>query len=329
LLRFLLFCLFTFCANAQELPKLLDHKKNDPLLPITYYFNTAFDVIQNPYYFSQSDYRQKHWDMFKRISSPDHSIKKDGGYKKLFEDEFLTARILPNVGLHMLGGAYDKLYMYQWFEANNYPAPMAFTFVLSYLGHFGNEALELTNENITSHDHIADLFFFDAMSFYLAFNPKIMNFLVGDLGMQAWHLQPMFNFEKSDVTNAGLNYVFRPDFFDSKFRPMILIGMLNLAGVSYELAPKQFITTAFGMALTDPLEQKGKFVSAFFYDKEDGLSAALYLNGTEEYRARLNLFPEIFNFEKLKLGLLLGQKRDDSEVIGINVNMPIGLAFGD
>tara|TARA_R110000868_G_scaffold20678_5_gene87140 strand:- start:6836 stop:7822 length:987 start_codon:yes stop_codon:yes gene_type:complete len=328
-MRFTLLVLLSLSLHANELPNLLDHKKDDKLLPVTYYFNTAFDVIQNPYYFSQSDYRAKHEAMFKRISSFDHSVKKDGGYKKLFEDEFLTARILPNVGLHMIGGAYDKLYLYQYFKENNYPAPMVFTFALSYMGHFGNEALELTNENITSHDHIADLFFFDAMSFYLAFNPKIMNFLVSDLEMQAWHLQPMFNFEKSDVTNAGLNYIFRPDFFDSKFRPMLLIGMLNLAGVSYELSPREFITTAFGMALTDPLEQKGKFVSAFFYDNEKSLAAALYLNGTEEYRVRLNLFPEIFNFDSLKLGLLLGQKRDNSEVVGVNINLPIGLAFGD
>ena len=330
-IRFFLITLaiHSFASKSEELPRILDHRKEDQFLPITYYFNAAFDVIQNPYYFSQSDFRQKHWKMFKRISSPDHSIKKDGGYKKLFEDEFLTSRVIPNIGLHMIGGAYDKLYFYQYFSENNYPAPMAFTFALSYLGHFGNEALELTNENISSHDHIADLFFFDAMSFYLAFNPTIMNFLVRDMQMQAWHLQPMFNFEKSDVTNSGLNYIFRPNLFENQYRPLIFIGMLNLLGLSYELSNKQFISAAVGMALTDPLEQKGKFVTAFFYDKEDSLNASLYLNGTEEYRVRLNLFPELFRFDSVRLGLMLGQKRDDSEVIGVNMNLPLGLAFGD
>ena len=315
----------TFCWS-KELPILIDDKKNDALYPVTYYFNSAFDVIQNPYYFSQSDFIEKHEILFERISSPHESIKNDGGYKKFFNDEFLTSRVVPNIGLHMIGGAYDKLYLYQYFEARKYPCPLIFTIGVSYLGHFGNEALELTNPNITSHDNIADLYVFDVLAFYLAFSPRAMSFLVNDLQMKAWHLQPMLLFEKSDITNAGLNYIFRPNIFDSKLRPFVFMGMQNLIGVSYEFGNRQSLTTAFGMALTDPLEQKGKFVTALFYDKNDFVASSLYINGTEDYRIRLNIYPELFNFNKIKLGLLLGQKRSHEEVVGININLPLGLA---
>ena len=314
---------------AEELPSLLNSRKDDPLLPINYYFNSAFDVIQNPYYFSQNDFFEKHETLFKRIGSPDKSIKRDGGYGKFFNDEFLTSRVIPNIGLHMIGGAYDNLYLYQYFKERNYSYPLAFAVTLSYLGHFGNEALELTNENITSHDNIADLFLYDVMAFYLAFNPKVMNFFVKDLQMQAWHLQPMYLPKEGDVTNAGLNYIFRPDLFKSRLKPFLFMGMQNLIGLSYEVKKKEYFTGAFGMALTDPLEQKGKFVTALFYDKNDFVSTSLYINGTEDYRVRLNIYPELFSFKSLKLGLLLGQKKNREEVVGVNFNMPIGLAHSN
>lgn len=325
----LLIYFFSSFAWTSELPVLVHAKESDHLTPITYYFNSAFDVTQNPYYFSQSDFFEKHNTLFKRIGSPVHSINRDGGFSKLFEDEFLTSRVVPNLGLHMIGGAYDKLFLYQFFEEKDYPFPMLFTVALSYMGHFGNEALELTNSNISSHDNIADLFFFDVISFYLAFNPKIMNFLVNDLQMRTWHLQPMYLAGDSDITNAGLNYIFRPNYFKSHLRPFLFMGMQNLLGLSYEFKKSHFFTTAFGMALTDPLEQKGKFVTALFYDKEDFISSSLYINGTEDYRVRLNLYPELFSFEKLKFGLLLGQKKNREEVIGINFNLPMGLAFSN
>ncbi len=329
-MKFFLFIYYSIVSSvllAEELPIILDSRKSDPFLPVTYYFNSAFDVIQNPYWFSQTNFFRKHKKLFKRIGSPHHSIKKDGGYQKLFEDEFLTTRVVPNIGLHMIGGAYDNLYLHQYFKENGNPYPMISTVVLSYLGHFGNEALELTNENITSHDHIADLFVFDVLSYVIATNPKLMNFLVHDMQMNAWHLQPMYLPQEGDITNAGLNYTFRPDLFRSKLKPFLFIGMQNLLGLSYALAEKEYITASVGMALTDPLEQKGRFVTALFYDRADGLYSSLYINGTEDYRIRLNLYPEAFSFKKLKLGLLLGQKKSREKVIGVNLNLPIGVAY--
>lgn len=312
---------------SNELPNLLNNKKDDSLYPITYYFNSAFDVSQNPYYFSQKDFFHKHKTLFKRITSPNHSIRKEGGYSKFFNDEFLTTRVIPNIGLHMIGGAYDKLHLYQYFKSKNYPSPMAFTIFLSYMGHFGNESIELSNSNITAHDHIADLYFFDAIAFYFALNPSVMNFLVNDLHMRAWHLQPMYSPKNDNITNAGLNYIFRPMLFKSNFRPFVFIGMQNLIGISYKLSGMQYLTTAFGMALTDPLEQKGNFVTAFFYDKNNYLSTSLYINGTENYRLRLNIYPEMFNFKNLKLGIMLGQKKSKEEIIGVTLNFPIGLTY--
>ena len=295
---YLLPCMVAINILGNDLPMVYDGNK-DPFLPIKYYFNSAFDVIQNPYYFSQKNYRGKHRELFKRIGSPHHSIKKDGGYEKFFKDEFLTTRVIPNVGLHMIGGAYDNLYLYQYFQEKEASYPLLYTMILSYLGHFGNEALELTNDNISSHDHIADLFIFDVLSYVLAFNTRAMNYLVHDLEMKAWHLQPMYLHRESDISNAGLNYIFRPNIFSDQLRPFVYIGMQNLLGVSYQIKKNHFLTTSFGMAITDPLEQKGKFVTGIFYDRKGELFSSLFINGTEDFRARLNIYPPFFSSEKL------------------------------
>lgn len=194
------------------------------------------------------------------------------------------------------------------------------------MGRFGNEAIELTNENITSHDNIADLFFFDVLSFFLAFNSAGMNYLTKDLGMQVWSLQPMFLPQKGDFTNTGQSYIFRPNYFKGSIRPFFFIGMQNLLGASYNIDDKHTITTAVGMAITDPLEQKGKFATTFFFEKNKNLLASLYLNGTEDYRFRLNLYPGLVKYRDTKLGFLIGQKRNKDNIVGININFPIGVA---
>jgi len=306
----------------------LYHSKRDKEFnPITYYFNGAYDVIQNSYYFSQRNYIDKHKTLFKRITSPNHSIKKDGGYKKFFRDEFTTSRVVPNIGLHVIGGAYDTLYIKQYFESKNYTYPWMASIALTYLVHFGNEALELTNSNISSHDNIVDLYIFDVAAIFLAQNKAAMSFLYDDLQMRPWHLQPMYDYNNREVTNSGLNYVFRPKFFKSKIRPFFFLGMQTLGGASYQFKENESFTLALGMALTDPLEQKGRFVSALFWDTADKLNASLFLNGSEDYRVRLNLFPRFFKSKVGDFGLLLGQKKDRHYVLGLNYNLPIGLVF--
>ncbi len=317
---------YIFSINSFAL-SIYDSKRDQDFNPVTYYFNGAYDVIQNPYYFSQRNYIDKHKTLFKRMLSPNHSIKKDGGYKKLFVDEFTTSRVVPNIGLHILGGAYDTLYLKQYFDHKEYKYPWAASIALTYLVHFGNEALELTNDNITSHDNLADLFIFDVAAIFLAQNKSLMSFIHNDLQLRTWHLQPMYDFNNKEVANSGLNYIMRPDLFKTDLRPFALIGMQTLGGASYQYKKDENVTLAFGMALTDPLEQKGRFVSALFWDTKDKLNTSLFINGSEDYRVRLNIFPQVFKLKKGHLGLLLGQKKNRHFILGLNYNLPLGLVF--
>lgn len=301
--------------------------------PVTHSINGTFDVIQNPYWFNQNNYDNKVKLLWKRVRSPNHNIKKDGGYKKFIEDEFFSSRVFPNIGLHFIGGSYDTLWLTEYFDFHGYSYPKFWAILFSYIGHFGNEALETSNENISSHDHIADLYIFDLAAALFSTYPAGMDYLVKDLGMKGWHFNPIYDLDGDNFFNAGLNYILRPKvtyLFDDQVKPFIYLGMQTLAGISYDWRIASTLSFAMGLSLTDPLKQKGRFVTAIFHESQNDLDASLFINGSEDFRWRLNLYDNILNKIPLlpaswSLGIMLGQAKGPSYAFGINLNLPFGL----
>jgi hypothetical protein len=332
-----LFFLLSLTVQAQKKDSsknLIFNPQRDSIwLPATYVLNGTFDVIQNPYWFEQKNYNEKMTEVWRRVKDPDYSIRKDGGYRKLIEDEFFSSRVLPNIGLHMIGASYDTLWLTEYF--NHYKVPYAsfWAFTLTYLAHFGNEALETTSGEISSHDHIADLYVFDVAAFFLAQNRTAMNYLIDDMGMKAWHFNPMYDVDGEDFFNAGLNYIFRPKAFhmmEGKLRPLYYLGMQTLLGSTYDYKDNQSFSLAMGISLTNPLKQKGRFVTGLFHETDGELDASLFLNGSEDYRWRLNLYDNLWNRsdwlpKDWQFGVMVGQGKGPTYALGININMPFGL----
>ena len=339
------FCITTFVCNyvfgkeQRDYSNLIYSKKEHSIwLPITYSITGTMDVIQNPYWFSQHNYSEKVKEVWNRIKDPHNNIKKDGGYNKFFKDEFLSSRVLPNIGLHFLGGAYDTRWLTEYYSHYNYPTPKLFAFLTTYIAHLGNEALETTSDEISSHDHIADLYFFDLAAFFAASYDPFMRYLVDDLGMKAWHFNPMYDIDSGDFFNSGLNYIFRPKklyFANNKIKPLYFLGMQTLAGASYNYTSDEQVTMAAGISLTNPLEQKGRFVTMLAHEKMNTLEASLFINGSEDFRWRLNLYEKIlerFDYFKNKtsvynFGLTIGQTKGPAYAVGLNVSLPFGLGF--
>ena len=324
-------------AQTSELPNIHNPERDSKWLPLTYLINGTFDVIQNPYWFSQDNYGRKVGEFWSRIKDPHHNIKRDGGYRKFFEDEFFSSRVLPNIGLHAIGGAYDTLWLRQYFEYYNVPAAGFFSFLFTYGAHIGNEALETSHHEISSHDHIADIYFFDVAAFAMSYSPTIMNFLVKDLDMKAWHFQPIYDVTGEDFFNAGLNYIFRPkalSFGDGKFRPLYYLGMQTMLGLSYDYNRENTLTASAGMSLTDPLKQKGRFVTAVFHEYQGELEASAFFNGSEDFRYRVNLYDTFFyrfmsqeQTKTYQVGLMFGENKSHNYALGLNINLPIGVGF--
>ncbi|CBW25146.1 putative exported protein [Halobacteriovorax marinus SJ] len=308
--------------------KIFDPKRDSIWLPYTYVINGTFDVIQNPYWFSQDDYSKKMTEAWNRVREPDRNIKRDGGYKKLIQDEVFSSRVVPNIGLHFIGGSYDTVHLREYFEHHGYPMPDVWAFLFTYAAHMGNEALETSHHEISSHDHIADLYIFDLAAFIMSYNESYMNFLLDDMEVKAWHFQPIWSLKSDDFFNAGLSYVTRPKFLqfnDGKMKPFIYFGMQNIAGLSYLYQEDRVVSLGGGMSLTDPLEQKGRFVVSIFHESNGELDGSLFINGSEDMSWRLNLYPNLLKYKDVDPGFIIGNKRGGGISLGLTVNMPFGL----
>lgn len=299
--------------------------------PINFYVNTAFDTIQNPYYFSQRRIYPNHGKVFNNIKDPVNEIEKGGGFSRFFKDEFIGLRAFPNYALHFFGEGSDYRRLAEWFESENVKGAYIYAFVLSYAAQFGNEALESSNtKDIGAHDHIADLLFFDWVGKIAFMSDDFTLFVRDQMQMKTWTHQPLIDPSDKRVYNAGTNYIFRPRFFgqESKFRPMLVTGMQVLGGLSYLINTEDEVSFTQGIAYTNPLEKKGKWATGIFYDRRGELLTSLFLNSTEDLRVRLNIYPGVIQFSKypeFKLGLMSGFYRNNDWMLGAMVNIPLGI----
>lgn len=293
--------------------------------PIDYYINASFDATQNPYYFSQNNYFKNHEELWKRLKDPDRSIKKDGGYKKFFERQFIGKRAVPNYLAHLMEGGYHVRKLEEWYQVNGYSHPRALAIITRYLGAIGNEAVETSNRrNLTSHDHIADLLFFDPAGIILFNNDRVGKFFIEDLGGDSWHFQPMFNLSDRHVYNAATNLILRPPIENSTIRPFFLFGMQGLLGAAMDYSFGT-ISVGAGIAPTDPIEDKKRLSTGIFYDVNGNLMSSLFINSTSDYRVRLNLYPGIIGTEKIKTGVFYSMGHHNEHELGVNLQMPIGI----
>jgi hypothetical protein len=296
--------------------------------PISLYFNDAFDTIQNPNYFSQKDYLKKHETVWREIKDPFVGIKKGGGLKVLLRDEFVpfAPRAIPNYTLHLIGGGYDFRKLAEWFDVNNYSHPYVWAFAIKYATHFGNEAIESTNtKDIGPHDHIADLYFFDIVGKFMFMNDEVVKFFRDQARLDIWRFQPMFDFKEQQILNAGVNYIVRPNIFKSEnWRPFIHAGLQIMGGATY-LKNSEGYTFAMGISPTDPLRNKQRLVSGFFWDRAGSLMTSLYINGSENQKFRLNIFPGIINFNSVSPGVFTALQRNNDWQIGVQALIPIGV----
>ena len=295
--------------------------------PASYYMNAAFDTVQNPDYFSQKGIYKRHAVVWKRISNPHDNIKKGGGYDKLFLDEFIGPRAVPNYTLHLIGAGYDFRRMSEWYETHEVNHPYFWGTVTILAAEVGNEALESSNErDISAHDHIADLYFFDTAAKVLFANDRVAKFMVDELQLTVWNFRPMYFPKDRHIHNAGTNYICRPKSLSTeKTSPFIHMGMMPMVGVSRRL-PEQFrLSIGMGPSYRNPLTSEGMLGGGFFVENHDDLMASIYLNGTEHYRMRVNLFPGIFGEYSKYTNLFIGLERNNAMAIGMDFNLPLGL----
>jgi hypothetical protein len=306
------------------------------LLPLNFYFNSAFDSAQVPTAFKQAGYFKRYGRIADILIHLPRSIQEGGGLRKLLIDEWTSTRAIPNYTLHIIGGGYDFRMIAEWYRYNHVPLPYLFSLVTCYAAHFSNEALENSNKNLTPHDHIADLLFFDWVGKLLFLSDHVARFFNDTLQMRNWMGQPMFDVRKKRVYNAACNYVFRPLIYKDQVRFFILMGYHYLGGFGFKVNESDFVTLSAGVAVVkgfDPNHdtlrdsiKKFRPSGGIFYDRNGNLLASLILNGTENFKIRVNIYPGMFNTDYVRFGLFFAIDDYNRVSFGVSLYTVFGLS---
>jgi len=309
---------------------------NYDFLPITYYMNLSFDTAQVPKEFTQDEYLRKHAILFSQVSHPIRTINRAGGFRKALVNELYGIPALPNWSLHLIGGAYDFRMMAEWFDSRGFIFPYFFAFVTAYAAHMGNEAIEETPKRLYATDHVADFYFFDFFACFFFLNDRVVRFFYNELQFRAWYGQPMLDLKNMHINNASASYIFRPFLFGKTIRPFIMMGMHYLGGLSINTTGNDYLSVSAGLAVRFPARQGTKFADNFkrirpavgiYYDRNDSLLCSLILNGTQNYIARLNVYPPAFKIQNLDIGLFLAVDNKGRPAWGLNINLPFGIGW--
>jgi hypothetical protein len=293
------------------------------LLPLTNYVNTAFDTAQVSRAFSQDDYWHNHERVLDRLAHPIDSIEDDGGWDHLFRQEVASSHVLPNLTLHLLGNGYDFRALAEWFDQYHVPFPYLVAFVTSYAGYLGNEAIEVSNPKVDATDHIADLYFFNLLGNLLFMSDTVTDVVQNDLQFRNWPGQPVFDVRHQEILNASNNYIVRPRIFGEKVRPFLYFGLHYFGGVSVLLPSEKSLSLGVGLATVDPFADsvfdKVRPSGGLYWDDDDRLLASMIFNGTDDSIVRLNLYPDVFPFRALDLGVFVGVADDGAPTFGIAI----------
>ena len=304
--------------------------------PITNYVNTAFDTAQVSLAFDQDGYWRNHERVFDIIAHPHDNIVDDGGYDELLQQEFASSRVLPNITLHLLGNGYDYRILAEWFDHHRVPYPYVAAFLTSYAGYIGNEAIEASNNEIDSLDHIADLYIFNLAGNLMFTSDTVTDFVHNRLQMRNWTGQPVFDLRREEMRNASNNYILRPRLWDNGMRPFVYFGLHYFGGLSFALADASEVSVGAGLAAKDPLREGDSFADEFqkirasggvFWDKGDRLLGSVIFNGTNDYLVRTNLYPEIFRNNWLGIGFFLAVSDGMVPSFGMTIQKILALGF--
>lgn len=303
---------------------------------LTNYLNTAFDTAQVSGTFSQGDYWRHHLDVFDILVHPFATIDDEGGWDEFFLQEFASARLLPNLTLHLLGNGYDFRILAEWFDHHRVPYPYLWAFFASYAGYIGNEAIESSNPEMDGLDPLADLYVFNLAGNLLFMSDKVAGFVQNTMQMRNWTGQPVLDVRRGEIRNATNNYVLRPPLFGDAVRPFVYFGLHYFGGATFRLPDASALSVGAGLAATDPLREIDTFsdnlktirpAGGLFWDRDDRLLASLVLNGTEELRVRANVYPELLENDVVDLGFYLGIGDDGVPSFGVILNRVLGFGF--
>jgi hypothetical protein len=305
--------------------------------PITSFLNYAFDSLQIPQSFDDRDLDDRFYRTWRSLRDPLRTIERTGGYGRFINRQVLpinpahpeeSLETVPNYALHLVGGGLVYRRNVEWFQAHRYPYPHASAFLLGMAAELLQEMVE--RKSTRGDDPVADFYLFRPAGMLLFSWEPFARFAAETLELREWPYQPMYDPGRGRFVNAGENYVVRPAVLgEDAPRFFLHFGFTTLGGLSHVVRAGERVSWGIGGAVQRGIREDFAVrpSGGLFYDRNGSLLASLIINGTDDLRLRLNLYPGVLGRGRWSPGVFVGIGDGGELALGIMLQfVPMGVA---
>ncbi|MHC1764238.1 MAG: hypothetical protein AB9869_08025 [Verrucomicrobiia bacterium] len=280
--------------------KPLTYGSDSQFNPITSFIDYGLDPLQIPKSFDDNHFSSRAETVWKDLTDPAKSIDESGGFRNFINRQVFpvgpdfgdSIEMIPNYGLHVVGGGMLYRKNVEWFQFHGYRYPRLLAGTLAMGSEFIHEVVE--RKTTEPDDPVADFYLMRPLGIALFSWDRAAEFASHTLRMPEWPYQPMISPRHGDFMNVGQNWILRPAWFGSEaHRPFFFYGLTTLLGTSHHVTTTDSISWGVGPAVrdADPDHFEYRWSGGLFYDRNGSLLASLMINGTENLAVRLNLYP--------------------------------------
>ena len=311
--------------------------------PLQSMVSWCYDTLQVPESFDEYKLRERWGTVRHDLTHVNSAVRQRGTWGDFINRQVIPYRMtekdwIPNWSLHLLGGGMVYRKTAEWLESQGAPAPYALSAVWCMTAELYQEVIEKASTK--PDDEIADVLLFRPTGMLLYSYEPFARWVADTLKLEEWNYQPMWDPDqprpvnaRDRLVNVGQNFMARPELFGSKVhRPFVFFGLTSLFGMSHRVSATDSISWGYGGAVVhaqDPTVARA--AGGLFWDRNGSLLASLILNGTDDLKARLNVYPGIVGEGRWwSPGLYVGLGRNSELQAGLTLRiLPIGWARGN
>ncbi|GAB6097139.1 hypothetical protein JCM14469_33930 [Desulfatiferula olefinivorans] len=306
--------------------------------PLSLFFAYTFDTVQLSENFDTHDMNER-WDtVIDHLSDPFSAIDEEGGTRAFVNRQLFPMggertrdryAMVPNYALHLFGGGLVFRKDAEYLKAHGYPAPKLWAAALAMTGELLQEAVE--KKSTTADDEVADVLIFRPIGILLFSSDTVAGFIQRRLSPAVWPHLLTVDIDEKTCLNAGINYVIRPAWFGTDApRLFVYMGMNNLIGLSHRIDGCTALSWGAGLSttrvdLSRDIPAEFRLSGGLFYDRNNSLLWSAIVNGTENLRFRLNIYPLTKAPFWKYMGLFAGLTDDRKPALGLTFMLPLGL----
>ncbi len=281
--------------------------------------------------------------VFKNCFSPGPTISQIG-WGKWITTEVLPlnftaagAQWVPNYQLHLIGGGMSYRMLSEWYREQGIAGADCWSAGTVMFMHVLNEAVENEDYRGYNSDPIADILLFDWLGILLFTSDDVSRFFGETLHMRDWSNITMITFPDVQLGNGGQYYSLKWNIPNTeRWSVFYMMGMSNMAGVSYKTDEEHSLTLASGirgrnLTPVDPTVRQLTLTlvptGGVFWDRNHSLLASLTVSGQQDQSAILQLYPGLVKGLPLNLSLWAMYGTTGGFGAGLSVCLLPGLGY--